>query len=135
MTARFRRRSAGWVSRARRTSGNDRPARPSEPILRKLRRLIPSHRRTPRPWISSMACIPHRMVTQAIYPTAHLERIIIGEESRSPVWGAPFANERERARAQKRGGGRTLVSLDFPSATERYRQEPASGETADVYQT
>src|SRR5262249_3747402 len=36
-----------------------------------------------------------------------------------------LANERARARALKRGGGRPVLSLDFPSAAERYRLEPA----------
>jgi RNA polymerase sigma-70 factor (ECF subfamily) len=35
-----------------------------------------------------------------------------------------LANERDRARAQKRGGGRPVLSLDFASAAERYRLEP-----------
>jgi RNA polymerase sigma factor (sigma-70 family) len=36
-----------------------------------------------------------------------------------------LANERDRARAQKRGGGRPVLPLDFASAAERYRLEPA----------
>jgi RNA polymerase sigma-70 factor (ECF subfamily) len=36
-----------------------------------------------------------------------------------------LANQRDRARAQKRGGGRRVLSLDFGSAAERYRLEPA----------
>ena len=36
-----------------------------------------------------------------------------------------LANERDRARALKRGGGRELLSLDFHCADERYRHEPA----------
>ncbi len=36
-----------------------------------------------------------------------------------------LANERDRERAQKRGGGRQLFSLDFNSADERYNREPA----------
>src|SRR5262249_6505622 len=36
-----------------------------------------------------------------------------------------LANERDRARAQKRGGGRKLLSLDLDSADQRYRHEPA----------
>jgi RNA polymerase sigma-70 factor (ECF subfamily) len=35
-----------------------------------------------------------------------------------------LANERRRAKAQKRGGGRTFLSLDFEDAEARYRQEP-----------
>jgi RNA polymerase sigma factor (sigma-70 family) len=34
-----------------------------------------------------------------------------------------LSNERDRARALKRGGGRLLVSLDFEAAEVRYRQE------------
>jgi RNA polymerase sigma-70 factor (ECF subfamily) len=36
-----------------------------------------------------------------------------------------LANERDRARALKRGGGRAPVSLDFQDAESRYRLEPA----------
>jgi RNA polymerase sigma-70 factor (ECF subfamily) len=36
-----------------------------------------------------------------------------------------LANERDRARARKRGGGRSILSLDFQSAADRYRREPA----------
>jgi len=36
-----------------------------------------------------------------------------------------LANERKRGRAQKRGGGRAAISLDFPAAENRYRLEPA----------
>jgi RNA polymerase sigma-70 factor (ECF subfamily) len=36
-----------------------------------------------------------------------------------------LANERDYARAQKRGGGRPVISLDFESAESRYRHEPA----------
>ncbi len=42
-----------------------------------------------------------------------------------------LANERDRATAQKRGGGRAILSLDFPGAESRYRQEGASGMTAE----
>jgi RNA polymerase sigma factor (sigma-70 family) len=42
-----------------------------------------------------------------------------------------LANQREFARAQKRGGARPRLSLDFPGAAERYRTEPASDETAE----
>ena len=42
-----------------------------------------------------------------------------------------LANHRAFARAQKRGGARPLLSLDFHGAAERYRAEPASGETAE----
>jgi RNA polymerase sigma-70 factor (ECF subfamily) len=36
-----------------------------------------------------------------------------------------LANERDKARTQKRGGGCPILSLDFATATERYRLEPA----------
>ncbi|HMC88053.1 MAG TPA: sigma-70 family RNA polymerase sigma factor [Gemmataceae bacterium] len=36
-----------------------------------------------------------------------------------------LANERDRPRAQKRGGGKTVLSLNFPDAETRYRLEPA----------
>src|SRR5262249_30655072 len=36
-----------------------------------------------------------------------------------------LANERDRERAQKRGGGRKPLSLDFHAAHRRYLQEPA----------
>lgn len=42
-----------------------------------------------------------------------------------------LANQRDFARAQKRGGGRTSLSLDFHGAAERYHREPSSGETAE----
>ncbi|MFO0947885.1 MAG: sigma-70 family RNA polymerase sigma factor [Planctomycetota bacterium] len=42
-----------------------------------------------------------------------------------------LANEREKANARKRGGGRSLVSLDFTGGEERYRLEPAHVETPD----
>jgi RNA polymerase sigma-70 factor (ECF subfamily) len=42
-----------------------------------------------------------------------------------------LANERDRERARKRGGGATIVSLDFPSAAQRYHQEPAECLTAE----
>jgi DNA-directed RNA polymerase specialized sigma24 family protein len=42
-----------------------------------------------------------------------------------------LANQREFARAQKRGGGRPALPLDFPGATERYRVEPNSTENAE----
>jgi RNA polymerase sigma-70 factor (ECF subfamily) len=35
------------------------------------------------------------------------------------------ANERDRARAQKRGGGRTTLSIDLQDAESRYQNEPA----------
>jgi RNA polymerase sigma factor (sigma-70 family) len=41
-----------------------------------------------------------------------------------------LANQRDLARAQKRGGGRPTLSLDFPSAADRYRTEPSTGESA-----
>src|SRR5580704_3301573 len=36
-----------------------------------------------------------------------------------------LANEWDRNRAQKRGGGRAVLSIDFGAAEERYRAEPA----------
>ena len=36
-----------------------------------------------------------------------------------------LSDERDRARALKRGGGQSLISLDSLDAEERYRQEPA----------
>ena len=42
-----------------------------------------------------------------------------------------LANEWDRARALKRGGGLELISLDGDSAETRYGLEPAHGETAD----
>jgi len=36
-----------------------------------------------------------------------------------------LANQRDQERAQKRGGGRTILSLDFLSAEHRYQHEPA----------
>jgi RNA polymerase sigma-70 factor (ECF subfamily) len=36
-----------------------------------------------------------------------------------------LANEWDRHRAQKRGGGRSVLSIDFGTAEERYRAEPA----------
>jgi RNA polymerase sigma-70 factor (ECF subfamily) len=42
-----------------------------------------------------------------------------------------LANERDRARAQKRGGGRPCLSLDFDDAEERYGREPEHGQTAE----
>jgi RNA polymerase sigma factor (sigma-70 family) len=40
------------------------------------------------------------------------------------------ADEEDRHRAQKRGGG-VLVPLEFPSGEERYQREPAHGETPE----
>jgi RNA polymerase sigma-70 factor (ECF subfamily) len=40
-------------------------------------------------------------------------------------------NERHRARAQKRGGGRAALSLDFGDAEARYGREPGHSLTAD----
>jgi RNA polymerase sigma-70 factor (ECF subfamily) len=36
-----------------------------------------------------------------------------------------LANERQRGRAQKRGGGKTVFSLDFAGGESRFRREPA----------
>src|SRR5215475_7344403 len=43
-----------------------------------------------------------------------------------------LANERERAQAQRRGGGRTLVSLDGSEAETRYSLEPADRLTPEM---
>jgi RNA polymerase sigma-70 factor (ECF subfamily) len=42
-----------------------------------------------------------------------------------------LSNERDRAAAQKRGGGAQHVSLDFGDAEKRYAQEPSSGLTPE----
>jgi RNA polymerase sigma-70 factor (ECF subfamily) len=42
-----------------------------------------------------------------------------------------LAKERERAQAQKRGGGRTHLSLDFETGERRYSLEPAHELTAE----
>jgi RNA polymerase sigma-70 factor (ECF subfamily) len=42
-----------------------------------------------------------------------------------------LANERDRDRAQKRGGGRHVLTLDFSDAEQRYHREPAHAETAE----
>ena len=43
-----------------------------------------------------------------------------------------LANERERAQAQRRGGGRPLVSLNSADAETRYSTEPADNLTPDM---
>jgi RNA polymerase sigma factor (sigma-70 family) len=43
-----------------------------------------------------------------------------------------LANERERGRAQKRGGGQELIRLDAEEADTRYRLEPAHSLTPEV---
>lgn len=43
-----------------------------------------------------------------------------------------LANEWDRAKTAKRGGGRTLLALDFQSAEERYSLEPAHHLTAEL---
>jgi RNA polymerase sigma-70 factor (ECF subfamily) len=43
-----------------------------------------------------------------------------------------LSKERDKANAQKRGGGRTLVPLDFQSGEEQYRFEPADNETPEA---
>ena len=43
-----------------------------------------------------------------------------------------LANERERANAQKRGGGRELIRLDAEEADARYRLEPAHSITPEA---
>jgi RNA polymerase sigma factor (sigma-70 family) len=42
-----------------------------------------------------------------------------------------LANEWDRLRSQKRGGGQPLLSLDTELAEQRYRVEPVEGATAD----
>ena len=42
-----------------------------------------------------------------------------------------LANERDRQRAQKRGGGRTLVSINRDEAESRYQAEPADAATPE----
>lgn len=42
-----------------------------------------------------------------------------------------LANERDRAAAQKRGGGRAVGSLDVADAEHRYAAEPADGRTPE----
>jgi RNA polymerase sigma-70 factor (ECF subfamily) len=41
------------------------------------------------------------------------------------------ADQRDRAKAQKRGGGRPIFSLDFESVEPEFSWEPASGESLD----
>lgn len=41
------------------------------------------------------------------------------------------ANERDKERAQKRGGGQTLLSLDFADAEQRYKIEPTDDVDAE----
>ena len=43
-----------------------------------------------------------------------------------------LANERERNRAQKRGGGRKTLPLDFQTSEQRYQREPRHETTAEV---
>lgn len=43
-----------------------------------------------------------------------------------------LANERDRARALKRGGGQRLISLDVDDAEARYRREPADTVTPET---
>src|SRR6266571_6005243 len=43
-----------------------------------------------------------------------------------------LANERERAQAQRRGGGQLLVPLDSADAETRYSSEPADPRTPEV---
>lgn len=44
-----------------------------------------------------------------------------------------LANQWEKAKAQKRGGGRTRIALDFENADQRYGREPDSGLTAEQW--
>ncbi|MGK0186873.1 MAG: DNA-directed RNA polymerase specialized sigma24 family protein [Verrucomicrobiales bacterium] len=43
-----------------------------------------------------------------------------------------LANEWDRSQAQKRGGGKTLISWDQVSAEERYHLEPSHNQTPDL---
>src|SRR5215831_4682317 len=43
-----------------------------------------------------------------------------------------LANEHERANAQKRGGGRKVLPLDFPNGERRYQREPGHAATAEA---
>jgi RNA polymerase sigma factor (sigma-70 family) len=43
-----------------------------------------------------------------------------------------LANEHERANAQKRGGGRKLLPLDFDSGERRYQREPSHEATGEA---
>jgi RNA polymerase sigma-70 factor (ECF subfamily) len=43
-----------------------------------------------------------------------------------------LSKERHRARAQRRGGGRRMLSLDFEQGESRYRLEPATDLTAEL---
>ncbi len=43
-----------------------------------------------------------------------------------------LANERDRARAQKRGGDGVTLSLDFEAGEERYHREPSHGLTPEA---
>jgi RNA polymerase sigma factor (sigma-70 family) len=42
-----------------------------------------------------------------------------------------LANQRDFARAKKRGGGQPVLSLDFQGAADRYRAEPVTDESAE----
>jgi RNA polymerase sigma-70 factor (ECF subfamily) len=44
-----------------------------------------------------------------------------------------LANEHDRRKAQKRGGGRKLLSLDFQAAESRFAAEPADRRTPEDY--
>ncbi len=41
-------------------------------------------------------------------------------------------NERERSRAQKRGGGQAPLAMDFEHAADRYSQEPSTADSPEV---
>ena len=43
-----------------------------------------------------------------------------------------LANERRRAQAQKRGGGRSVLALDFDSAESQYRLDPSRESTPET---
>jgi DNA-directed RNA polymerase specialized sigma24 family protein len=42
-----------------------------------------------------------------------------------------ISNERDKAGAKKRGGGRQILSLDFDDAEKRYQREPSTDETPE----
>jgi RNA polymerase sigma-70 factor (ECF subfamily) len=79
-------------------------------------------------------------LTQALF-TRLLEKDFLGSVDRHKGRFRAFllacckhflANERDRRRARKRGGGRPVLSLDLLSAEERYRREPADTLTPDL---
>ncbi len=78
-------------------------------------------------------------LTQAFF-TALLEKRYLGDADRNRGKFRSFllaalkhflANQRDRARAKKRGGGRPVISLDFQVAESRYRHEPLDTATPE----